>query len=57
MSNFLKPSQCPIYLETNGNVSEVSGYTYVAHIVRKFYDRERLWYEVRLETDKDGKPV
>lgn len=57
MSNFLKPSQCLVYLETNGNVSEVSGYTYLAHIVRKFYDRERLWYEVRLETDKDGKSV
>lgn len=57
MSNFLEPSQCLVYLETGGHVSEVTGYTYVARNIRMFYDKDRAWYEVRLETTADGKPT
>lgn len=57
MSSFLEPSQCLVYLETDGSVSEVNGYTYVARTIRMFYDKDRLWYEVRLETDSSGKPT
>ena len=57
MNNFLEPSQCLVYLETGGNVSEVNGYTYIARNIRSFYDQDRLWYEVRLETLADGKPM
>jgi hypothetical protein len=57
MNNFLKPDQCLVYLEADGSTSEISGYTHIARVIRKFYDHERLWYEVRLETDKDGKSI
>lgn len=57
MSNFLAPSQCLVYLETSGHVSEVAGYTYIARNIRMFYDKEHVWYEVRLETTADGKPT
>ena len=57
MSNFLEPSQCLVYLETGGHVSEVAGYTYIARNIRMFYDKDRAWYEVRLETAADGKPT
>jgi len=55
--NFLAPNQCLVYVEDRRQFSDVDGYTYIAKTVRNYITDDKLWYDLLIETNTDGKKL
>lgn len=54
-TDFLSPNECLVYILNLLPFSDVDGYVYIASIVREYTIENRIWYDLLLQTDSEGR--